>query len=108
VKSSTGSLITQVADDQEWLCGGKVWQRLVFRILRRRAIGHRALDAAVPIDPTVRGIHMGDITELGNIVAYVELRLADDSTLFGVGICNNIVVASLKAVVPGVNRALKW
>jgi NmrA-like family len=24
---------------------------------------------ALPIDPTVRGIHMGDITELGNIVA---------------------------------------
>ena len=24
---------------------------------------------APPIDPTVRGIHMGDITELGNIVA---------------------------------------
>src|SRR5882762_9588951 len=24
---------------------------------------------ALPIDPTVRGIHMGDISELGNIVA---------------------------------------
>ena len=24
---------------------------------------------ALPLDPTVRGIHMGDITELGNIVA---------------------------------------
>jgi hypothetical protein len=50
---------------------------------------------------------MGDITELGNIVAYVELRLADDSTLFGGGICNNIEVTSLKGVVSGVNRALK-
>jgi 2-isopropylmalate synthase len=40
-------------------------------------------------------------------VAYVELRLADGSTLFGVGIDKNIVVASLKAVVSGVNRALK-
>ena len=48
------------------------------------------------------GIHLGDITELGKIVAYVELRLADDSTLFGVGTCNNIVVASLKAVVSAV------
>ncbi len=40
-------------------------------------------------------------------VAYVELRLADGSTLFGVGIDKNIVVASLKAVVSGVNRAAR-
>ena len=40
-------------------------------------------------------------------IAYVELRLADGSALFGVGIDKNIVVASLKAVVSGVNRALK-
>lgn len=40
-------------------------------------------------------------------IAYMELRLADGSSLFGVGIDKNIVVASLKAVVSGVNRALK-
>jgi 2-isopropylmalate synthase len=40
-------------------------------------------------------------------IAYVELRLADGSTLFGVGIDKNIVTASLKAVVSGVNRAVK-
>jgi 2-isopropylmalate synthase len=40
-------------------------------------------------------------------VAYVELRLPDGVTLFGVGIDKNIVVASLKAVLSGVNRALK-
>ncbi|MDQ0473093.1 2-isopropylmalate synthase [Labrys wisconsinensis] len=40
-------------------------------------------------------------------VSYVELRLADGTTLFGVGIDKNIVTASLKAVVSGVNRALK-
>ena len=40
-------------------------------------------------------------------VAYVELRLGDGSSLFGVGIDKNIVVASLKAVLSGVNRALK-
>ncbi len=39
-------------------------------------------------------------------IAYVELRLADGSSLFGVGIDKNIVVASLKAVVSGVNRAM--
>ena len=40
-------------------------------------------------------------------VAYVEIRLADGQTLFGVGIDKNIVTASLKAVTSGVNRALK-
>jgi 2-isopropylmalate synthase len=40
-------------------------------------------------------------------IAYVELRLADGTSLFGVGIDKNIVVASLRAVVSGVNRALK-
>jgi 2-isopropylmalate synthase len=40
-------------------------------------------------------------------IAYVELRLGDGSTLYGVGIDKNIVVASLKAVVSGVNRAGK-
>ena len=40
-------------------------------------------------------------------VAYVELRLADGTSRFGVGIDKNIVVASLKAVLSGVNRALK-
>ena len=40
-------------------------------------------------------------------VAYVELRLGDGTTLFGVGIDKNIVVASLRAVVSGVNRAGK-
>ena len=40
-------------------------------------------------------------------IAYVELRLPDGSTLFGVGIDKNIVTASLKAVFSGVNRMLK-
>jgi 2-isopropylmalate synthase len=40
-------------------------------------------------------------------VAYVELKLGDGTSLFGVGIDRNIVVASLKAVLSGVNRALK-
>ena len=40
-------------------------------------------------------------------IAYIDLRLADGTTLYGVGIDKNIVVASLKAVVSGVNRAGK-
>jgi 2-isopropylmalate synthase len=38
-------------------------------------------------------------------IAYVELRLPDGATLYGVGIDKNIVTARLKAVVSGVNRA---
>jgi 2-isopropylmalate synthase len=39
-------------------------------------------------------------------VAYVEIRIGGERTLFGVGIDKNIVAASLKAVVSAVNRAL--
>ncbi|MEO8154571.1 MAG: 2-isopropylmalate synthase [Rhizobacter sp.] len=38
-------------------------------------------------------------------VAYLELRLGDSFTLFGVGIDSNIVSASLKAITSGLNRA---
>jgi 2-isopropylmalate synthase len=40
-------------------------------------------------------------------VAYVELKFPDGGTCFGVGIDKNIVAASLKAVVSGLNRGLK-
>ncbi len=42
-----------------------------------------------------------------NAAAFVELRLPDGRTLFGVGIDASIVTASLKAVLSGVNRALR-
>lgn len=38
-------------------------------------------------------------------VAYLELRIGESLTLFGVGVDTNIVSASLKAVVSGLNRA---
>ncbi len=38
-------------------------------------------------------------------VAYVELRIAEAQTLFGVGLDTNIVSASLKAIVSGLSRA---
>ena len=38
-------------------------------------------------------------------VAYLELRVGDSQTLFGVGIDANIVSASLKAIVSGLNRS---
>jgi 2-isopropylmalate synthase len=37
--------------------------------------------------------------------AYLELRIADTRTLFGVGIDGNIVTASMKAVVSGLLRS---
>jgi len=39
--------------------------------------------------------------------AYLELRVGDATTLFGVGIDANIVSASLKAIVSGLQRALR-
>ena len=38
-------------------------------------------------------------------VAYLELRIGDAITLFGVGIDANIVSASLKAITSGLQRA---
>jgi 2-isopropylmalate synthase len=38
-------------------------------------------------------------------VAYVQLRIGDENTLYGVALDPNIVTATLKAVVSGVNRA---
>ena len=38
-------------------------------------------------------------------IAYLELRIGDADTLFGVGIDTDIVLASLKAIVSGVQRA---
>ncbi|OCC06624.1 2-isopropylmalate synthase [Labrys sp. WJW] len=40
-------------------------------------------------------------------VSYVELRIADGSTLFGVGIDKDTTKSALKAVTSGVNRILK-
>ena len=40
--------------------------------------------------------------------AYLELRIADTQTLFGVGIDGNIVTASMKAVVSGLLRSGAW
>jgi 2-isopropylmalate synthase len=78
---------------------------------------------AGPIDAFVNGLnsHLGgspvrvlDYHEhaLGSgadakAVAYLELRVGDALTLFGVGIDANIVSASLKAIVSGLQRALQ-
>jgi 2-isopropylmalate synthase len=40
-------------------------------------------------------------------VAYVEIQLGDGVTLFGVGMHENIVTASLRAVISAVNRMMR-
>ncbi len=39
-------------------------------------------------------------------VAYVQLRIGQETTVYGVGLDANIVTATLKAVVSAVNRAI--
>ena len=39
-------------------------------------------------------------------VSYIELRLGNQRPVYGVGIDANILTASLKAVISGLNRAL--
>ena len=38
-------------------------------------------------------------------VSYIELQIADGKALYGIGIDSNIVTASIKAIVSGINRA---
>jgi 2-isopropylmalate synthase len=64
-------------------------------------------DSAIPFDIADYREHAMGHGANASAVAYMELRLADGTSLFGVGIDKNIVVASLKAVVSGVNRAGK-
>ena len=40
-------------------------------------------------------------------VAYVQLRIGSDRTVYGVGLRRNIVTATLRAVVCAANRALQ-
>ncbi len=40
-------------------------------------------------------------------VAYVQLRVGSDRTVYGVGLDPNIVTATLRAVVSAVNRAVR-
>jgi 2-isopropylmalate synthase len=67
-----------------------------------------ALSALVGQSVTVVDYHEHAIGAGANAaaVSYIELKLGDGKALFGVGRDANIVTASLKAVLSGVNRAL--
>ena len=62
-------------------------------------------ESGVAFDVTDYREHTMGAGSNATAIAYVELRLADGATLYGAGIDKNIVTASLKAVVSGVNRA---
>ncbi|MDR2016151.1 MAG: 2-isopropylmalate synthase, partial [Burkholderiales bacterium] len=51
--------------------------------------------------------HATGCGEDATAVAYVQLRIGDESTLYGVALDPNIVTATLRAVISGVNRAVK-
>ncbi len=63
---------------------------------------------ALALDITVMDYHEHSIGAGANAQAacYMELRVADGPTLFGVGIDGNIVTASFKAITSAVNRHL--
>jgi 2-isopropylmalate synthase len=67
-----------------------------------------AFVAALGLDITLMDYHEHSIGAGANAQAacYVELRMANGPTLFGVGIDGNIVTASFKAVTSAVNRHL--
>jgi 2-isopropylmalate synthase len=51
--------------------------------------------------------HAIDVGADAAAVAYVEVRLDAGNSLFGVGIHENIVTASLRAVISAVNRVAR-
>jgi 2-isopropylmalate synthase len=71
-----------------------------------------------PIEASVNGLNANSETRvrvLGAIgtganaqaIAYLELRIDEQYTVFGVGMNSSIVSASLKAIISGVQRAMK-
>jgi 2-isopropylmalate synthase len=102
-RGSTGSLVTLEAQ-----------VKVAGRDFQLKGAGNGPIDAFVEglSQATGRGIRVLDYHEHAiasgadaRAVAYLELRI-DDRTLFGVGMDANIVSASLKAIVSGLQRAM--
>ena len=90
---------TQLDIDIEW--NG---ERLI-----QRGSGNGPIDAfvkALGLDIKIMAYHEHAIGSGAGAQAacYVELRVEDGASLFGVGIANNIMTASFKAIISGVNR----
>ena len=69
-----------------------------------------ALRAGAGIDIHVLHYHEHAVGsgEDATAIAYVQLRIGDEHTAYGVGLDSNIVTATLRAVVSATNRALKY
>ena len=67
-----------------------------------------ALRHAGGLDVDVQNYHEHSVGagEDATAVSYVQLRIGDDRSVYGVGLDPNIVTATLKAVVSAVNRAI--
>jgi 2-isopropylmalate synthase len=66
-----------------------------------RAIGDATQDLVRVLDYSEHAVGGG---ANATAVAYIEMRVGDGPSLFGVGMDSNIVSASLKAIVSGLNR----
>jgi 2-isopropylmalate synthase len=68
-----------------------------------------ALSQRVGVPMSVMDYHEHALGEgaSARAVTYIELRLGDDRPIYGVGIDPNIVTASMKAILSGLNRSLK-
>ena len=89
---------------------------LLERVVRVEGEGGGPIDAFVnglnrQLESTVRVLdyheHSIGSGADAKAVAYLELRIGDAITVFGVGIDDNIVLASLKAIVSGLGRAAR-
>ena len=101
-RGATRSLVI----DAEVQCAGKK--------VRVKGSGSGPIDAFINgfNDSTGRSVRVLDYREHAvgeganaQAVAYLELRVDDQQTLFGVGMDANIVTASLRAIVSGIERA---
>ncbi|HEV7448283.1 MAG TPA: NmrA family NAD(P)-binding protein, partial [Steroidobacteraceae bacterium] len=68
-KAKIDRIVTQAGFENHTFVIAPMYYQSLVRVLAPQKQADGSFGWALPIDPTVRGIHMGDISELGNIVA---------------------------------------
>jgi uncharacterized protein YbjT (DUF2867 family) len=68
-KAKIDRIVTQAGFANHTFVIAPMYYQSLVRVLAPQKHADGSFGWALPIDPTVRGIHMGDISELGNIVA---------------------------------------
>jgi uncharacterized protein YbjT (DUF2867 family) len=68
-KAKIDRIVTQAGFANHTFVIAPMYYQSLVRVLAPQKQADGSFGWALPIDPTVRGIHMGDISELGNIVA---------------------------------------